>query len=322
MHEFEIKFQVPRARRAAVEAALRRHPAPARLRLQARYFDTADTRLAAARMALRVRREGDLPVQTLKAAGAGALGRFEHNVPLAEVDGLAADPRRHAGTSGGEQLLALLAASPAPLAERYRTDIRRLARRAWHRGALLELAFDEGVIAAGERHTAVCELEIELLEGVPADLLDHAARWVRRHGLWLDTRSKAERGERLARAGAGPEPVAPPRPLPRAPGRGAGAAARRDAAVRTLAAVLAAQSELAAGSGGTAHLAALRAGLRRLARLLRLIAARDGRADAASLAPRCAALGEGLPAAAGAALTARLRGAPVQRLWLELLALD
>ena len=81
MQELEIKLQIPPDRLNAVRAELERAPVQ-HVHLQAAYVDTDDRRLAAARMALRVRREGPRCVQTLKAALDGMLTRFEHNVEL------------------------------------------------------------------------------------------------------------------------------------------------------------------------------------------------------------------------------------------------
>jgi hypothetical protein len=58
---------------------------------------------------------------------------------------------------------------------------------------------------------ALCELELELCGGPVAALIAQTKTWVTQHGLWLDVRSKAERGERLARG----ELLAPVRPVPR-----------------------------------------------------------------------------------------------------------
>ncbi|WP_286746669.1 CYTH domain-containing protein, partial [Aquabacterium sp. UBA2148] len=83
MHEIELKFQIPAERLAAVRAELGRLGADlaAPLILQAAYFDTTDRKLAQARSALRVRREGDEWVQTLKAAGSHTMVRVEDNQP-------------------------------------------------------------------------------------------------------------------------------------------------------------------------------------------------------------------------------------------------
>ncbi|MDZ4359907.1 MAG: CYTH domain-containing protein, partial [Variovorax sp.] len=100
--EIEFKFCIPPDRLKAVEAALRRG-AVVRTRLQARYFDTADQRLVADGMVLRLRKEGRRWVQTVKAAGDNALHRLEHNVDLGTgAAAPAIDPARHAGTPVGE----------------------------------------------------------------------------------------------------------------------------------------------------------------------------------------------------------------------------
>src|SRR5690606_36254853 len=99
--EFELKFLVPRASRAAVRAVLaERGAALATHHLVARYFDTADRRLARAGLSLRLRREGRRWVQTLKAGSEGALARFEHEVLRPDAS---LDPALHAGTTAGDR---------------------------------------------------------------------------------------------------------------------------------------------------------------------------------------------------------------------------
>ncbi|MBC7938411.1 MAG: CYTH domain-containing protein [Chitinophagaceae bacterium] len=81
MQETELKFQVPPPRRAALRRAVATSTAQT-TRLQAVYADTADHRLAAAGLALRLRKEGTRWVQTLKGRGDGLMQRLEHEVPL------------------------------------------------------------------------------------------------------------------------------------------------------------------------------------------------------------------------------------------------
>jgi inorganic triphosphatase YgiF len=350
MTEIELKFQVPAARREAVASAVAGRAAAKTLRLQAAYFDTADHALATAGVALRLRREGTRWVQTLKAAGGDAMTRLEHDVPRA---GPAAtmpplDLSLHEGTPAGQRLAQALArAADATLVCQYRTDIRRTSRGLRARGAALELAFDQGRIAAGDRSLPVCELEFELQRGEPAALLAAARPWVRRHGLWLDTRSKAERGTLLA---AG---------MPRAPARKAAAvrleadkslgAARRAVLAECLQQIAANASQVASGDFGDEHVHQLRVGLRRLRTALRLFAtggeaeplgeaaaalfralgaARDRAAVEAPLRARLAealaATGlrlvpPALPAAEAAAPDAVVRAEPAQRLLLDLI---
>jgi len=213
--EFELKFLVPRRARAALRAALRERGAkPETQRLVARYFDTADRRLVRAGMSLRLRREGRRWVQTLKAGGEAALARFEHEA-VRRDDTL--DVAVHAGTPAGDRLAALLADGES-LVQRYGTDIRRVVRTLRARGAMVELAFDEGCIEAHGRRWPVCELEFELLSGSHATLFALAERWRARFGLVIDSRSKAARGDALA---DGRTMLAPRRAMPVGLARGA-----------------------------------------------------------------------------------------------------
>ncbi|MDE2455893.1 MAG: CYTH domain-containing protein, partial [Burkholderiales bacterium] len=267
MSEIEVKFQVPDAAREGLRLAVATASARS-VRLRASYADTADGRLAAAGFALRLREEDARRVQTLKGRGAGLIERFEHEVELAPGTGPASiDPARHAGTPGGEALGALLA-DGAPLVEGYRTEIQRLTRRVRSGGATIELALDEGRITAAGRVLAVFEIEFELVAGAPAALVAFAARWAERHGLWLDIRTKSERGQRLA---LGLERVAPVKasalawPSPATP-----AAVCAAALQSALAQVLPNAAEVAGASAEAEHLHQLRVGLRRLRTALRL----------------------------------------------------
>lgn len=213
MFETELKFQVP-----AGVAALRKAVATStavQTRLQALYVETPGHDLAAAGLALRLRKEGRVWVQTLKGRGDGLMQRLEHEVRLPQQAGPPAlDPARHDDSPAGALLRAALARAREAgrsdeLRVLYRTDIRRTLRRLRHAGALVELALDEGWIMAegvpaapGESvpqyKLPVCELELELISGPAPALAELAARWVARHGLWWDVRTKSERGFRLA----------------------------------------------------------------------------------------------------------------------------
>jgi inorganic triphosphatase YgiF len=269
MHEIELKLQVPAARLADVQAAVcGRHPPPA-LRLQAAYFDTPDRRLADAALALRLRREGRRWVQTLKGAGDDGLTRDEHNVARGSATAMPAiDPALHAGMPAGDRLLALLCADPVtPLQTLYRTDIARHARELRVRlpgapQARVELAFDRGRIEAAPHVLPVGELEIELVAGAPLAVIETARRWQARHGLWIDLRSKAQRGDLLARG----ERRAPPRRAAAARVvRSMDLAAAWQAVLRECAdQILSNASQVASGDCGAEHVHQLRIGLRRL----------------------------------------------------------
>lgn len=279
MEEIELKLQVPPERRSAVLKEVAGRTAAAPLRLQAAYFDTPDRALARAGLAFRLRREGRRWVQTLKGAGADGITRFEHEVPRPGRTAVlpAPDVALHAGTSAGDRLQALLADAPdATLTCTYRTDIRRVRRTLRTREGSVELAFDEGTIEAGGRRLPVLELEIELVRGSPQVLLAVARRWIERHGLWIDVRSKAERGDLLARDEAmAPERKAAATALDATMDLAAG---RRAVLRNCLDQVIVNASQVADGRHGDEHVHQLRVGLRRLRTALRLF-------DAGDLAP-------------------------------------
>jgi inorganic triphosphatase YgiF len=276
--EIELKFQVVAARREAVRRAVLGNGAAAQtIRLLARYFDTADGRLASAGLALRLRREGRSRwVQTLKGRGDGLMQRLEHEVVLPAGAPAELDLARHDGTPAGTALRAALGSPPAPLIEAFATDIRRtrrLARATAAAGesATVEVAFDEGSISAvdgqGAQRLAVAEVEFELIDGSAQALLALAGRWVQRHGLWLDVRSKAERGHTLAARQAPAAVTAQPPLLSRRMGSARGLAAMVQAALAQVLPNLAVMAH--ATQAGPEHLHQLRVGLRRLRTALR-----------------------------------------------------
>lgn len=232
MQEIELKCQIPEGGRDAVHQTMQRlatqtGQALGVLPLRAAYFDTPARALAGQRMALRVRQEGDSWVQTLKAAGSTTLVRVEDNQPLAPPDDPTrpqAELNRHPEGSARDALRAALGwdaqADPLGLAcglvALYQTDIRRThlsldwpwsPTTADTCAGRVELALDEGWIGAGAHRLAVCELEIESVDGDPQAVIE-AVRWfVQQHGLWLDTRTKAHRGGLLADRAFGPAPA-------------------------------------------------------------------------------------------------------------------
>lgn len=197
--EIELKFLVPAAARADIAAEMARGSASLeRMSLAAKYLDTDDRRLAQAGMAWRLRREGRRWIQTLKAGGANALERFEHEVMRPDASH---DAAKHAGTPVGDRLITLLRRARTDgveLGVRFQTEVRRTARRIRTRGAVVEVAFDEGRLLSAGSTQRIREIEFELISGSTAAMLALAERWRKRFGLIYDPRSKAERGDRLA----------------------------------------------------------------------------------------------------------------------------
>lgn len=342
--ETELKFQIPPAAlpavRQAVQAASGAQPTPAvarRTRLCARYVDTPQGHLARAGVALRLRLEGATWVQTLKApaalagAATGLVQRLEHEVDLGPSPSPPTlDISRHDTHPAGAALHAALQGQAAALQVTFETDVQRTHGLFTGPGAQVELALDEGVVMAAGRQLPLCELELELQQGDTRALLALSATWVQAHGLWLDTRTKAERGTLLAQGRVA-------RPARRVRCAPAGAAARAASADRVparlqawwqaaVATLLPAASALAGGCGDNGHQALVLQALRRLQRLAAQ-PARGGAGPATSgaLHQALGGLHGRLQAAAGSgggteAAAALLREPATTRLWLQLLA--
>lgn len=190
--ETELKFHVPKSSIASFEKALQRG-ATQTLVLKALYFDTAGRHLARQRIALRLRLENDQWVQTLKmAVGESLLSRIELNHPRPSPD---LDLSVYAGTPA-EHLIAHLS---EPLIVGYETHVSRLVRLIRTPVGVVEIAYDCGFVRAGALDLPICEVELELKLGEIAALFALASQWQRDHGLVMDARSKAERGDLLAR---------------------------------------------------------------------------------------------------------------------------
>lgn len=212
MKEIELRFQVPPAQWEAVHRWVSGADEPAGVgahqeRLQASYFDTPERHLARAGYSVRLRREDQAWVQTLKGAAPDGMSRLEHNVPVAapQDGGIPVlDLARHADHPAGQGLLAVMErlGSP-PLQALLRTDVERLSRALVTPFGDVELALDKGALLAGEgadeRQTPVAELEIELKRGDPRAVLELARDWaLGRFGLTLELRTKAHRCDLLA----------------------------------------------------------------------------------------------------------------------------
>ena len=162
------------------------------------YYDTASRDLAGARVALRVRRDGEQFIQTLKSKGQSVAGLSERNewdwsVSAAALDlTLLDDSCWPASLAGLDKLLLL------PV---FTTDFQRTkALLRWQRGdeqVEVEVALDQGKVVADGREEAICELELELRSGPAAALLELAVALAADVSLMPCDISKAERGYRL-----------------------------------------------------------------------------------------------------------------------------
>jgi len=200
--ETEIKLRASRE----TLAALREHPLLKkrnksgwqRHELFNQYFDTPARDLAQARVALRLRRDGEQFIQTLKSRGQSVAGLSERNEWDWYLDKAKLDVKKLADDCWPASLAELDKKTLKPI---FTTDfVREKAEIAWGRGkakVVIEAALDLGKVIAGKQSEEICELELELRQGEPEALLELAAELAADLPLMPCDISKAERGYRL-----------------------------------------------------------------------------------------------------------------------------
>jgi len=211
--EIELKLliapaDVARLRRFTVPAGWTRGT-PKHKNLLSIYFDTGDLFLRQRAIALRVRRDGQRWIQTVKAGGSAKAGLHSR---IETEAGVAHDHPDF--TKIDDPSLAELFHSPE-LHERlqpvFTTEFRRTI---WllqsGKGDTVEMALDLGEIRAGQTALPISEVELELKSGNPAVLYEAALALLDRVPLHLENASKAERGYALRAPPPPPQPVKEP----------------------------------------------------------------------------------------------------------------
>lgn len=200
--ETEIKLRVSRE----TLAALRDHPLLKKRNksgweqreLYNQYFDTPERDLAQAKVALRLRRDAEQVIQTLKTRGQSVAGLSERNEWDWTLAKAKLDLKKLDDSCWPAALAELDKKQLAPI---FTTDfVRQRAEIAWGRGkarVVIEAALDLGKVLAGEGEEEICELELELRQGEPDALLELAAELAADLPLMPCDISKAERGYRL-----------------------------------------------------------------------------------------------------------------------------
>ncbi|QLC73354.1 inorganic triphosphatase [Pseudomonas sp. LPB0260] len=205
--ETEIKLRVSRD----TLTALREHPLLKKrnksgweqCELFNQYFDTPERALAQAKVALRLRRDGEQFIQTLKTRGQSVAGLSERNEWDWSLGKAKLDLKKLDDSCWPASLAELDKQQLKPL---FTTDfVRQRAEIAWGRGkakVVIEAALDLGQVVAGDQQEEICELELELRQGEPGALLELAAELAADLPLMPCDISKAERGYRLFDAGS------------------------------------------------------------------------------------------------------------------------
>jgi triphosphatase len=196
--EIELKLLAPagvldRLREAPVIVRHARNGGVAR-RLDAVYYDTPDRTLFRHGLSLRIRRSGNRYVQTLKRAPV-------HGQPFvrgeweASMDGAAPDLALLPISEIGSPLDQIASDALDPIFE---TKVRRRTQRLEFFGAVVEVAYDQGTIEAGERREPLNEVELEVKAGNPRALFDLGIELLEIAPLKIGAQSKADRGYDLA----------------------------------------------------------------------------------------------------------------------------
>lgn len=187
--EFELKYRAT----PQVHAALKSRFAGFRqIRMQTTYFDTPDSALSARKITLRLRRENEETICTLKTPlPDGSRGEWE--CPAADLaDGLA--QLRDLGAP--DAILQLCQMDLQPLCG---AEFVRLAAELPTADGTAELALDAGILLGGQRKCDLCEVELELKTGSDAALLALADQIAQEYDLISEPRSKFRRAAALAK---------------------------------------------------------------------------------------------------------------------------
>ncbi len=196
-HEIELKLLVAPEHladfnSASVITAHARNKG-ARKHLTSVYYDTPRRMLWKNGFTLRVRQSGSRFVQTVKAQHSDdplKRGEWEATVPS-----LAPDPALAAVLLPEELRAALI---DDTLEAAFTSDVHRHARLLDLPAAAIEIAFDSGVIRAGEHSEAVSEIELELKSGNASAIYEVALRLAEHGPVRPSIRSKSARGFDLA----------------------------------------------------------------------------------------------------------------------------
>lgn len=206
MNEIELKLQVDAASAERLGAS---NVLPEQCRtVQQRdiYFDTADCALADAGLSLRIRQSGPHRTQTIKSAGstaAGLFARHEWEMPVNNDVPVVDDT---------SPVHALLGGAANVLIRVFEVEVTRRIWDVQDGDTNVEVVLDRGTISAGDRHTSLCEIEMELKSGQPQILFDLARKLDGSVPVRLGVLTKPERGYRLTQAlqgavKAGPVPL-------------------------------------------------------------------------------------------------------------------
>lgn len=190
--EFELKYSARPWQLAQIDAVLQGKREDYAMRTT--YYDTPDGQLSARKWMLRLRRENEEAVCTLKTPlPDGSRGEWEARCESVEeaVSFMVKD-------GCPEELAALVSEGLVPVCG---AEFTRRAVTISYRDAVLEIAMDQGVLKAGAKQCPLCETEIELKSGSEEAALEFARDFASEFALTQEARSKAQRAFALMQEG-------------------------------------------------------------------------------------------------------------------------
>lgn len=186
--EFELKYAATEEiHRAMVEAF-----GPFRkIEMETTYFDTPDGRFSQRKMTLRLRRENDVTVCTLKTplpqGGRGEWECLAQNIHTGLSQLIAAGAPAEAAQLAVDGLVVVCGAR-----------FTRLCTELPTADGTAELALDNGVLLGGDREMPLCEVEVEQKTGSDQATVALANHLAILYGLHPETDSKFRRASALA----------------------------------------------------------------------------------------------------------------------------
>ncbi|MBF7694708.1 CYTH domain-containing protein [Acinetobacter rathckeae] len=200
MSEIELKLQIPKQKKSQLVKAVQALE-PELMPLHAQYFDTNTFELAQKHTAIRLRKEGKNWIQTLKGSSGDAIQRYELEINRGDTEKapkLLLKPYKK--DKQANVLLDGVIEDPDRLLMQFETVVERQFKVVTYNASEIEICLDLGRVGQNEQFEDICEIEFELKSGHIADLIMFTQQWVEQYGIWLDVRSKAERGNLIARS--------------------------------------------------------------------------------------------------------------------------
>lgn len=175
-------------------------------RIVSTYFDTEDRRMRRRGLTLRVRDKNGKRVQTVKSAGSSTSGMFARQEWTTPLVGKTPDLAAITSPAVRNRMGLVL---PQELSALFKTDVKRTTVIVDHTSdkgdtAKIELAFDLGKIVTGSASSTkgktakISEVELELVEGETAAILDLAKTLAATAPTVLNVSSKVSRGFELS----------------------------------------------------------------------------------------------------------------------------